>query len=121
MGKFGCTQIRTSSSCSSKKTKDVKKKMGGGGGFEYIAQRFNRPFDKNGQKHFDPFFDSLGEVFGQKMGLQGGSVGSFWLKCSPSIAERSLEVANVSPHREKFPHADTKALLGKIGQIPLCA
>ena len=55
MGKFVCTQIRTSCSCSSEKEKDFSNLFWG---LEYFAQRFNWPFDKNGQtKKFDPIFD----------------------------------------------------------------
>ena len=47
MEEFGCTQIRSSSSCScEKKTFFLICSLG----LEYCAQRFNRPFDKNGQK-----------------------------------------------------------------------
>ena len=66
MGKFGCTQIRTSSSCSSEKKKNVVICFLG---LEYFAQRFNKSFDKNGQKKFDRYFYSLADIFGQKMGL----------------------------------------------------
>ena len=48
MGKFGCTQIRTSSSCSARKKKDLSNF---GGGLTYLAQRFNQLFDKNPKKN----------------------------------------------------------------------
>ena len=47
MGKFGCTQIRTSSSCSSERKKDFGNLFLGS---EYFAQRLNRPFGKNPKK-----------------------------------------------------------------------
>ena len=51
MGNFGCTQIRTSSSCSYEKKKDFFYFWGGLGlGLAYLAQRFNRPLDKNPKK-----------------------------------------------------------------------
>ena len=49
MGKFGCTQIRTSSSESSERKKEFGNLFFG---FRYFAQRFNRPFDKNSKKWF---------------------------------------------------------------------
>ena len=52
-GKFGCTQIRSSSSCSSEKKKDFFKSVFLGS--EYFAQRFNRPVDKKGKQNW-PFF-----------------------------------------------------------------
>ena len=50
MGKFGCTQIRTSSYCSSEKKKDFLICFLG---LENFAQRFNQHFDKNGPKTDD--------------------------------------------------------------------
>jgi len=35
---------------------------------DYLTQWFNRLFDKKQQK-IDPFLDSLGDIFGLKMGL----------------------------------------------------
>ena len=54
----------------------------------------------------------LDRFFGQILGLWGGSRASFWLKYSPSIADWSLNVANVSAQRKKFP-LRTETLLGK--------
>ena len=48
MGVFGCTQIRTSSSCSSERKKDANNLFFFGS--EYFAQRFNQHVDENGQK-----------------------------------------------------------------------
>ena len=50
MGIFGCTQIRTSSYSVSEKKKDFLICFLG---LEYFAQRFNRPFDKNGPQTDD--------------------------------------------------------------------
>ena len=44
----------------------------------------------------------------KKWGYRRGC-GDFWLKCSPSIADRSLKVSRVSPHRKNLPHAETEA------------
>ena len=49
MGKFRCTQIRTSNSCSSKRNSFLAICFLGS---EYFAQRFNQPFDKNPKKIF---------------------------------------------------------------------
>ena len=48
MGKFGCTQIQTSNSCSSKRKKDFGNLFFLCSG--YSAKRFNWPFGKNGPK-----------------------------------------------------------------------
>ena len=67
MGKFGCTQIRTSSSCSSEKTKDALISFGGEG-WNILPRGLIGLLTKKAKKIFDPFFDPPGEVFGQKMG-----------------------------------------------------
>ena len=104
MGKIGCTQIRTSSSCSSEKTKDVLIFFFFGGGGRvgiYCPEVSSAIWQKRPKKNLT-HFSIPGEVVCQKMGLEGGSGGSFWLKCSPSIAEWFLEVANVSPRRNQI-------------------
>ena len=66
MGKFGCTQIQTSSSCSSEKNFFNF----WGRGWAYLALRFNRPFDKSPKKDFfGVFLHPKKHVLGQKMGL----------------------------------------------------
>ena len=79
-------------------------------GSEYYA--LNRPFYENGQKRFGLFF-------WPNFGVIAGSWGRFWLKCSPSIADWSLNVAYVSPHMKKFPLKKPKHIWAKIGQNPL--
>ena len=69
MGKFGCTQIQTSSSCSSEKKKNLVFFLG----FEYFAQR---PFDKNGQKIFLARRETLLAKKGGYSGELGGVLGS---------------------------------------------
>ena len=102
MGKFGCTQIRTSSSCSSERKKDFGNLFLG---FWIFWPKFF--------SFFGVFLYPKNDVFGQKKGLQVGVDGSFWLKCCPSSADWSLKVISVSHHREKFPIAETEALLSK--------
>ena len=80
-------------------------------GLEYFAQRFNRSRDKNGQKKIDRLFDLLGQIFGQILGLWGGSRGLFLAQMFPSIANSSLKISSVSTYRKKFPHTETKANL----------
>ena len=94
-----------------------KKKLICALGLAYLAQRFNRPFDKNPRKHFfGRYFCTLKRTsLAEKMGLLGEGRGRFWLKCSPSSADWSQKVSSVSPHRKKFPHAETKALVGSSG------
>ena len=46
-------------------------------GSEYLAQRFNRPVDENGQKKFDQFFYPLGKIFGQILGFGGDKIKKF--------------------------------------------
>ena len=58
MGKFGCLQIRTSSSCNFEKKKILILFLG----LEYFAQRFNRPVDKMPKKDL-PIFRSSGVGF----------------------------------------------------------
>ena len=90
-------------------------------GSDFFAQRFKRPFDKNCHKNFGCFF-------GQISGLEVWASANFWLKDSPSIADWSLNLANISPHRNKFPLTGTnfpsqklKHILAKIGQNPIYA
>ena len=55
-------------------------------------------------------------TFSAKNGVLGGGMWDFWLKCSPSIADRSLKVADVSLPRKKIPLAETEANLGQNWQ-----
>ena len=89
MGKFGCTQIRTSSSYSSapsKKKKDFFVFLFLGG-LEYFCQKFNQPVDKNGQKILLTLFLIPQGTFLANKGGYRGKLGEFWPKCSPIIAD----------------------------------
>ena len=66
MGEFGCTQIRTSSSCSFDKKKDFLTCVLGS---EYFAQRFNWPFDENGQTNFLAVFLPPRSLFRPNFGV----------------------------------------------------
>ena len=94
VGKFGCTWIPTSSSCSSERKKGFLNFLGS----EYFAQRFNQPFDEIGQKNVGHPVTSLAKFWGDL----GGSRGSFGLKCSPRIADWSLKVIWKCQHMKKF-------------------
>ena len=67
MGEFGCTQIRTSNSCSSKRNSFLAICFLGS---EYFAQRFNRPFGENSQTNLvGCVFGHPGHIFCQILGL----------------------------------------------------
>ena len=75
MGKFGCTQIRTSSSCSSERKKDFDNLFFSGS--EYFAQRFNRPVEENGQKSLTNILTPRGTFLAKKGGYSWELAGVF--------------------------------------------
>ena len=71
IGKFACTQIRISSSCSSQKKTHFLNLFSGIRIF-CPEQRFNLPFDKNGNKKcFDPFLTPWKTFLAKKWGYRG--------------------------------------------------
>ena len=56
------------------------------------------------------FFYHTCHILDKILGLQLGASGSFWLKCSHSIADQSLRVPSVSRQRKKFPSEKPKLI-----------
>ena len=68
------------------------------------------------RKKFGCLFGHPYHIFGQILELLIGYHWLFGLKSSPSIADRSLKVADVSLPRKKIPLAETEANLGQNWQ-----
>ena len=100
MVKFGCTQNRTSSFWSFEKKKNLLKFFGG---LAYLAQRYNRPFDKNPKK-----LTLFSTPRWPKKGVLGKSWGEFladpWTFHEFPITEKN------------FPSQKPKHFWAKIGQ-----
>ena len=108
MVEYACTQIRTSSSCSSERKFFLAICFEGS---EYFVHMFNRPVDENGQKKCWPIVWPPRLRVWPNLGFQVGTRWRFCCECYPSIADWSLNMANVSAHRKKIsPHRNRSTL-----------
>ena len=70
MGKFGCTQIQTSSSCSSEKKKDFFYFFLWGGWIS-CSEVWSAFWQKRPKRFFDPFFNPPGDILAKTWGYRG--------------------------------------------------